>query len=53
MYNSYKPYVVYKQWHDSTLQQVLEYFTTYVEAVSFAKTLKKSDLYTIGIGVMK
>jgi len=53
MKDSPKPYVVYKQWHDSKLQQVLEYFTDYTEAVDFSKTLKRSELYAIGIGVMK
>lgn len=43
-------YCVYRQWHDSNLQQVLEYFATVAEAKKYAARLKSSKNYSIEIG---
>ena len=43
-------YCVYRQWHDSNLQQVLEYFATIEDAREYAAHLKSSKKYSIEIG---
>lgn len=43
-------YCVFRQWKDSKLQEVLEYFETVKEAEYYASKVKPSNQYTIEIG---
>jgi hypothetical protein len=43
-------YCVYRQWHDSRLQDVLEYFPSVKEAQKFARKIPPSNEYTVLIG---
>jgi hypothetical protein len=43
-------YCVYRQWHDSRLQDVLEYFSSVKEAQKFARKISPSNEYTVLIG---
>jgi len=43
-------YCVYRQWHDSRLQQVLEYFSSVEEAQKFARKIPSSNEYDVLIG---
>lgn len=43
-------YCVYRQWNDSLLQDVLEYFHTVQEAKDYARKIRHSRQYTVMIG---
>jgi hypothetical protein len=43
-------YCVYRQWRNSPLQEVLEYFSSVKEAQKFAREIPLSNEYTVLIG---
>lgn len=45
-----KKFFVCRQWHDSKLQDVLEYFHTLNEAIEYSRRIKRSTNYTVMIG---
>jgi uncharacterized protein YktA (UPF0223 family) len=44
-------YVVYKKWHGSELEQVIEYFPTVESAAQYALTVTRSHLYEVHVGM--
>jgi cell division protein FtsB len=43
-------YCVYRQWHDSLLQDVVEYFYTEQEAKDYALKIARSKYYIVMVG---
>jgi hypothetical protein len=43
-------YCVYRQWHDSPLQEVLEYFYTEQEAKDYSRKIPRTKHYIVMVG---
>ena len=43
-------YAVYRQWKYARTQEVLEYFESYEQACNYARTIRPSVMYSVGIG---
>lgn len=44
-------YAVYRQWNDSKLQEVLDYFSTIELAEAYKEKVKRSSQYTVHVGI--